>query len=62
MYDLKGSKKLQSSLDQGQVNFRGHGGFEANAKIQDLDPSKPRPRTSNTVLVAATSDSYYRWN
>jgi len=49
MYDLKGSKKLLSSTED-RLIFEG---MEGSRPIP-----KPRPRTSKTVLEAATSGDY----
>jgi len=50
MYDLKGSKKLQSSTENRPI-------------FEDLEGSRPKPRTSKTVLEdfleAATFGSFH---
>jgi len=53
MYDLKGSKKLQSSTEVRPIFEDPEG---SRPRSIDLDPS--RPRTSKTVLEAATSVGY----
>jgi len=51
MYDLKGSKSCSPQPRTGQFSKT----WRVRGQDQELDPSRPRTRTSKTVLEAATS-------